>query len=47
MVSSSNKVSTTESRTQGGRNSLSSGLKFISDLQDDSHSRGDGGLERL
>lgn len=45
MMTSSNMDSTIESRTQGGWNSLSSGLKFSSDLQDDSCSRGDSGLE--
>lgn len=44
-MTSSNMESTIESRTQGGWNSLSSGLKFSSDLQDDSHRRGDSGLE--
>lgn len=46
-MTSSNMESTTESRTQGGWNSLSSGLKVTCGLQDDSHSRGDSGLEFL
>lgn len=42
---SSNMESTTDSRMQGGWNSLSSGLKVSCGLQDDSHNRGDSGLE--
>lgn len=45
MMTSSNVESTIESKTQGGWNCLSSGLKFSSDLQDNSHTRGDSGLE--
>lgn len=44
-MTSSNMESTTESRTQGGWNSLSSGLKVSCGLQGDSHTRGDNGLE--
>lgn len=44
-MTSSNTESTTESRTQGGWNSLRSGLKVSCGLQEDSQGRGDSGLE--